>query len=117
MKILVAGSRNYENFDRIKQILSYMKDKYGVYTVIEGGQRGADLHAKQAAIELGLPVIQIDAQWETYGRAAGPIRNKLMLDEKPDLVIIFHEDIHKSKGSKNMLLQARGAGVPVLLFS
>lgn len=117
MKILVAGSRNYNDYNKIKNILSYMKDKYGEFTVIQGGQRGADLLAKQAANELGLPVIQKDAQWNLYGKAAGPIRNKLMLMEKPDLVIIFHEDINKSKGSKNMLIQARGAGIDVLLFS
>jgi hypothetical protein len=57
------------------------------------------------------------ANWEKHGLAAGPIRNRQMLTEgKPDLVIAFHENIEKSKGTKNMLELAKQAGVATYLF-
>ena len=113
MKILVCGSRYYDNYGLVKKVLSEYKEKHGVFTVIEGGQRGADLLARAAAEELGLPCIQKDAEWKVYGKAAGPIRNRLMLKEDPDLVLAFHENISESKGTKNMIKQARAAGKQV----
>jgi hypothetical protein len=45
-------------------------------------------------------------------RAAGPIRNKQMLDEaKPDLVIAF------PGGTANTVRQVREAGVPVMVIT
>ncbi|MEM9912925.1 MAG: hypothetical protein AAF922_19365 [Pseudomonadota bacterium] len=45
------------------------------------------------------------------GRAAGPIRNKEMLDEGcPDLVVAFPG----GRGTANMVKQAQAAGVEVL---
>ena len=50
------------------------------------------------------------ANWKKHGRAAGPIRNKQMLEEaKPDLVIAFPG----GAGTANMVKQAREAGVKV----
>lgn len=46
-----------------------------------------------------------------------PIRNKQMLDEgKPDLVLAFHTDIENSKGTKNMIYQAKKRGIKVILI-
>lgn len=117
MKILVCGGRNYTNYSIVKNVLLKLKEKYGTFTVIEGGQRGADILAKQVAEELGLPIIQKDAEWTKYGKAAGPIRNRLMLKEDPDLVLAFHEDIRSSKGTMNMVVQARAAGKPVEIYT
>lgn len=54
------------------------------------------------------------AEWDKYGRAAGPIRNKQMLlyvlEAKP-LVIAFWDGI--SRGTKNMVSQAEKADVEV----
>jgi hypothetical protein len=62
---------------------------------------------------MGLPVESFPADWEQYGRAAGPIRNQQMLEAKPDRVFAFHEDLEHSKGTGDMVRRARKAGVPV----
>jgi hypothetical protein len=44
------------------------------------------------------------AKWDKYGKSAGPIRNKKMLDEgKPDLVFAFPG----GPGTNNMIKQAK----------
>lgn len=44
-------------------------------------------------------------------------RNKEMLEKgKPDLVVAFHENLEKSKGTKNMIMQAKAKGVPIKVF-
>ena len=50
------------------------------------------------------------ADWEKHGKAAGPKRNKRMLEWKPDLVVAFPG----GKGTANMVQQARQAGVEVI---
>lgn len=108
MKVLICGDRNWNNYESIRDIVGRLKSKYGDVTIIEGGCKGADLFAKTAAKEFDMPFKEYPADWNKYGRAAGPIRNKQMLDEEnPDLVIAFHTNIENSKGTKNMVEQAR----------
>ena len=75
-----------------------------------------EVHDDRRAIKHGYKYEDYPADWDRFGRAAGPIRNKQMLDEgKPTLVIAVHEDISKSKGTKNMVEQAEKRGIDVLV--
>lgn len=82
-----------------------------VVTIIAGGADGADsLAASWAAVE-NVNYKEYKADWYQYGKAAGPIRNKRMLEEgKPDLVIAFPG----GKGTANMVALAKGAGIEVI---
>jgi len=83
--------------------------------VIQGGAQGADKLAGFAALRLGLPVAQMDAAWQFYGKRAGPIRNQWMLDYlAPTEAHGFHEDIEASRGTKDMRDRCKRAG---LLFT
>jgi len=116
MKILFCGDRNWENIEYILRIMKTLKEKFGEFTVIEGEAKGADSIARECAVELGLPVEKYLADWNNFHRAAGPIRNKQMLDEgKPNGVVAFHPNIELSKGTKNMVCLARKANIPVWL--
>jgi len=85
--------------------------------IIHGDCRGADRLAGQAAEQLGLTVRAYPAQWDSHGRAAGPIRNQQMIDEEhPDLVIAFHDDLTKSKGTRDMLQRAKRSGITCRWF-
>lgn len=115
MRVLVCGSRNWA--DRAAILRELSRFPQGT-TIIEGGCRGADRLAVGAAEELGFKVVEFRADWKQYGRAAGPIRNRRMLDEgRPDLVLAFHADIKKSCGTADMVRQARRAGVPVRVIT
>lgn len=110
MKVLICGDRDWWNCRKIaKRILELPS----CAVVIHGACRGADRIAGNAAFNRGLVVREYPAQWKKYGPAAGPIRNKRMLDEKPDLVIAFHSNLDDSRGTKNMVNLARKAGIEV----
>ena len=113
MKILCCGSRDWKNKGRIQDILEkYPKDTI----IIQGEASGADKLCKEVAKSLGMVVIPVPADWDKYGKAAGPIRNKLMLDMGPVEVIAFHNDFKNSKGTKNCVMQARQQGIRTIII-
>jgi hypothetical protein len=107
--IVVTGSRYWTDKGKIRQVL--LEEQPNL--VIEGGAKGADKLALEVCREEYIRVININAEWNKYGYSAGPIRNSHMLDYGPDLVLAFHEDISKSKGTKNCVEQAQKRGIPV----
>jgi len=87
-------------------------------TIIEGEAQGADLIARDVGSKLGFDIEPYPANWTRYRLGAGPVRNSKMLTQGyPDLVLAFHENIEKSKGTKDMIAKAEKAGVEVRLFS
>lgn len=108
MRVLVCGSRHFNDYELLKRVL----DDYRISSIIHGAARGADSLAGRYGKEMGKPVSEFPAQWDTYGRRAGPIRNSQMLREGlPELVIAFRGS--NSRGTQNMIDQARKAGIPV----
>jgi hypothetical protein len=118
MVILVCGDRNWNAPELIVMKLIEIQDEprhmdEGLY-LIHGDCRGADKQAAMIAEDLHWTVYAVPAEWEKYGRAAGPKRNQKMIDEyRPSRVIAFHDDIEHSKGTKDMVARAKKAGIPV----
>lgn len=54
------------------------------------------------------------ADWDTHGKAAGPIRNRVMLDEGPDILLAFWDG--KSRGTKDCINAAVARGIPVNVY-
>lgn len=113
MKVLVCGDRKWPYKGIVRRVLYQVQPSM----VIQGGARGADTLAWDVAKEMGLATETYPAEWKEYGRAAGPIRNRLMLDQKPDLVIAFHDDIEHSRGTKDCVTEARKRGIPVRVIT
>jgi hypothetical protein len=117
MKVLVCGDRNWNNAEAMARELMYLSTR-GDITIIHGDCRGADKMAGEFATLMGFKVIAVPAEWEKYGRRAGPVRNRKMFDENtPDLVLAFHEHIEDSKGTKDMMTYAKKKGCPVRLVT
>lgn len=116
MKILICGSRNWAKRKPIEMRLSFFNVNED-HTIIEGGAEGADSVARSVALKLGYDVITVWANWEKYGKPAGPRRNRMMLDMKPDLVLAFHEDLAKSKGTADTVREAQKRGIKVEVHS
>jgi hypothetical protein len=118
--VIVCGDRNWTDRAYLFSALNAIDPSI----VIHGACRGADLMACDWAAAHERECHAFPAQWKHLGKAAGPRRNAEMLDylirtsrkhdpQLPAMVIAFHPDIDKSKGTKDMVEQARLAGVPV----
>lgn len=117
MRVLVCGDRNWTDQKLMWTVLERLHAADPFEVLIEGEARGADKMAALWASNKDIQVLSFPAKWSEHGRAAGPIRNRLMLEEGgPQLVIGFHAAIQESKGTADMLRRARKAGCSVLLF-
>ena len=110
MLVLITGDRNWRDRKKIEARLSKLPKGT---IIIAGGADGADTLAKRVAWSLGLHVMECKALWGFYKISAGPIRNRAMLSLKPDLVIAFHSDLSKSKGTKDCVTEAKRRGIEV----
>lgn len=114
MKVLVCGDRHYADRAAVFATLDDLNGRDGISLVIEGEAPGADTFGREWGEVHNVPIARFPADWDKYGRAAGPIRNRQMLVEgQPDLVVYFHDDLAHSKGTADMVRQAMKAGVSV----
>jgi hypothetical protein len=120
MRVLVTGARDYEDAWIIGRVLDGIENDCLLHSepiiIIEGEAKGADSIARlwgETLDRYDATVEKYPADWNQYGKAAGPIRNKQMLVEgKPDVVVAFPKGkLEDSKGTRNMVEQAVKAGV------
>lgn len=114
MVILVTGDRNWDATQAhvVQDVLQDWQEECPI--IVHGAARGVDTLAGEAAEALGYTVHPYPARWSRYGKAAGPRRNTEMLEERPNLVFAFHDDLVSSKGTRNMVNQAVKAGVQTI---
>ena len=119
MKILVTGDREWTDHDAVTQafvdLLREFKINPTEVILIHRDCRGADKVSDFIGNFIGMDVRPYPAEWSKFGRAAGPIRNKQMLDENPDidLAFAFHPNLDKSKGTKDMVERLEKAEIEV----
>lgn len=114
--VLICGSRNISPDDSVAKFLEYAKSIYKNLVIIHGAAKGVDTCADNNAKKLNIKTEPHPADWDKYGKGAGPRRNQEMLNRKPKLVVAFHEDPNLGKGTKDMVERAKKAGIPTMIF-
>lgn len=118
MKALICGGRDFSDRQTMYSTLGIIQTLEGLFSeVIHGGAKGADTIAGNWAEATGLMTTVFPADWERYGKGAGPIRNQQMLDEgQPDLVVAYPTGLLSlSRGTRNMVTKAIIERVPLLV--
>lgn len=111
MIYLVTGSRDWTDVPCIRREMEKLDPRNDI--VIHGGCKGADMITDEVCRELGIHTARVDALWDIYCRAAGPIRNSMMAYLKPDKGLAFHNDLANSKGTNGMVHLLADHDVPV----
>lgn len=109
-RVVIAGCRDYNDYDEAKTYIDGCLcdlEKENEIVIISGGATGADALGERYAKEKGFKLEKYAADWEKYGRGAGPKRNRQMA-EIGDFVICFWDG--KSKGTSSMIEYAKKYG-------
>lgn len=96
-RICIAGSRGFAYLDLVDEVV------WGLpidAILCHGGALGVDQRAAQAATRRGLTVEEFRPNWAQHGRAAGPIRNREMI-ETCDALIAFWDG--ESRGTADAI--------------
>ena len=111
MQAIIAGGRTYQFTAQDIAHLDRMYTVGIISSVVHGGARGADKAAGKWAALHGVEVSVFQADWERFGKAAGPIRNRAMIDHvKPNGILIVFAG---GPGTSDIQRQAKRAGLMI----
>lgn len=108
MKVIIAGGRTIIDYTLVLSALR--ESEFTPTEIVSGMAPGVDTLAIQYAKENNLPLKEFHADWNTYKKAAGPIRNRAMAEYGDALVAIWDGE---SRGTKNMIEEATKRGLKV----
>ena len=111
--IVFSGCRNFNDYRFIKSTLdSIIKNRN--FKILVGDANGVDSLIVQYAKENNIPYQIFKANWDFYGKSAGPIRNRQMV-ELADGLIAFWDG--KSRGTKNSIDEANKKGIKLKIIN
>lgn len=115
MRLLVTGSREWVDRELMERVLLKLTAGADHVCIVHGAARGADRLSSVVARAHEWSVIAVPADWDRYGRSAGFVRNRFMLEQyAPDLVAAFKVGFDRtllSGGTEHMVALAIGQGV------
>lgn len=100
IKTIVAGSRNFDDYELLKYYLDKALKKGLELEIVSGTAKGADKLGERYAEENDLPLKKFPAKWDELGKKAGYVRNEEMA-QYADACIVFWDG--SSKGTKHMI--------------
>jgi len=108
VKTIIAGSRAFTDYETLCHAMRAAG--VTVTEVVSGGSSGVDALGERWATEQGLPVKRFPAQWEKYGRAAGPKRNQQMAAYGEALIALWEGG---GRSTSKIIREARKRGLRV----
>jgi hypothetical protein len=125
VRVLVTGSRDWEGIwaaNRIHVILDFLHNFAQSIdtklTIVNGAcPTGADQIATrwaQRRADEGVDIEVFPADWQKYGKAAGPLRNEAMVQAGADLGLAFLRN--GSSGTTHTINLARMAYIPMYVI-
>jgi hypothetical protein len=118
-RVIIAGSRKFNDYNK----MLFTVDRIGLHLIntidpveiVSGHARGADELGERFAEAYGYPLKIFPADWDKYGKAAGPIRNEQMAKyaSEADRGILIAFPIGESRGTRNMIEIAKRYGLEV----
>lgn len=110
MKVIIAGGRNFDDYELLRVVCNAVLATAKDIEIVSGGASGADALGERYAAEMGYPLKRFPADWNTHGKAAGPIRNKQMAEYANGLIAFWDSS---SRGTKHMIETAKKNGLKV----
>ena len=121
LRILIAGSRDFADYEYLKSCVSkFLKEhKDRTITIVSGNARDADKLGEKYAIENGIKLRRFPADWVKFGKSAGFIRNNQMLEYIQEngcecAVLAFWDG--KSHGTKHTITTAKKRGIETVIY-
>ena len=100
MKTIIAGGREFDDYELMTISLSDLP--LTITEVVSGTARGADQFGELFAMDHDIPITRFPADWDKYGKSAGPLRNEEMAEYADACVCFWNGNTHRS-GTYHMI--------------
>jgi hypothetical protein len=100
VKVIIAGSRDFKDYDLLCRKADKILSRQTEIEVVSGTASGADKLGERYAQERGYKITRFPADWGTWKKRAGYLRNEEMA-EYADALIVFWNGV--SRGTKHMI--------------
>lgn len=108
-RVLITGSRSWDDISYIRRVFQEIASQNEHVTLVSGAcPTGADRLGEIVAAELGWDVELHLADWSQYGKRAGFVRNAVMVDTEPDMVVGFVRNNSKGASMTANLAKKKG---------
>lgn len=101
---------DYNKYSTVEEILS----QYDISEVVCRDCKGADSLARQYCEQYSIECKVFPAYWNLYGRAAGPIRNKAVIEYVGDDTVVIAFDA-SGKGTASTIGMAKKRGLKIVI--
>ena len=103
--LIIAGGRDFDDYALLERTVDqFLENIQDEITIFCGKARGADSLGEQYAKSRGYAVEYFPPDWRRYGRGAGLVRNREMV-EKADALAAFWDG--GSRGTEHIIQLAR----------
>ena len=113
MKVIIAGSRNFNDYNSLERKMNTILKNQDDVTIISGTARGADKLGERYAGENHHKLEKYPAMWDIYGKKAGYMRNEEMAKDSDGCVVFWDG---KSKGTQHTIYTAGAKNIPVVVI-
>lgn len=110
MKLAIIGSRTFRDYPMLEKYILENFDISKIEAIVSGGAMGADSLGENFAYNHNIPRIIFKPEWHIYGKSAGFVRNKKIVDAA-DEILAFHDG--SSRGTLHSINLATGQHKPV----
>lgn len=107
MKLIIAGSRHFDFLDTSFIDHCFWMFDLSPASIISGGAAGIDKLAEQYATHNNIQIEVKNAEWDTFGKSAGPIRNIYMSAAGDELLLIWDGESRGSADIRRKMLDAK----------
>jgi hypothetical protein len=116
VRVIITGSRNWTCHALARRVIARLIARHGEVDIVQGAAAGVDHAFVKAAYDAACGVCSYAADWEKFGKRAGPLRNQEMVDAGADFCIAVHRSLARSRGTKDCVERCLAAGIPVYLI-
>ena len=117
MRVIVAGSRDFDDYEKLKSVLdTTFSGLNQPVEIVSGHAKGADMLGEHYAVEKKIPYKVFPADWNKYPIRAGFIRNTQMIEyamsETPMLIAFWDGTSH---GTADTIEKAKKANIECVI--
>jgi len=115
-RLIIAGVRTFDDYELLKSKADEVVKDLGEVEIVSGHAKGADMLGERYAAEHAIPCTLFPAEWERYGRAAGPVRNGQMIEyakQETPMLLCFWDGV--AHGTRNIIQKAEREGIQTIV--